>query len=450
MSSQPDHRAEHVQPATTPPKPSSGGGSHQRTKLHRLILADDLTGAFDTAVKFAQGGLRTRVELRDPGTMSTEPRPEVLAYSTDSRMLSPAEAYRRTRAAARVGSDSIFKKVDSTLRGNLGAEIDAVLDLMTSHGAVLSPALPSQRRTVVEGRLLIDGVPVSQTQVARDPVTPVRESHIPTLLAEQSSRSVGTIDLAWVAAGPAAVSDRLTSLLETGATIVVADAVDESDLDCLVEACARTPRPIVLCGSAGLAGALVAERPAALLDQPAGGERVVAVIGSLHPDAIRQAEFLHQETGWPALKLEFRAAVAGGTGWRRWLEGAGRQLANLPTQAQGVVILVAGDAQEAPNAVAERDPREVARALSQRLAEVAEIAIDAIGARSLLLTGGDTTAAVLRRLGAQYVDLACELEPGVPLGRVRGGPHDGLAVATKAGGFGAPDVLRHAAGQMTA
>jgi uncharacterized protein YgbK (DUF1537 family) len=427
-----------------------GGEAGTPEKLRRLVLADDLTGAFDTGVKFAAGGLRTSVQIQDLGRRSAEPWPEVLAYSTDSRMLPPAEAYRRTRAAARLfGSEGIFKKVDSSLRGNLGAEIDAVLDLMPSHGALLCPALPSQRRAVVEGRLLVDGVPVSQTQVAGDPVSPVRQSHIPTLLAEQSQRTVGTIGLACVAAGPADVSDRMSALLQAGATVVVADAVDESDLDCLVKACIRAQHPLVLCGSAGLAGALVAERPGALPDLLAAGERVVAVVGSLNPVAITQADLLHREAGWPALKLELAAAVAGGRVWERWLQRTRMQVADSAVRVQGIVITVAQNAHNAQNPIAGRGAGAVARVLAERLAEVAQVAIDGIGAGGALLTGGDTAAAVLRHLRAQSVELSCELDPGVPLGRLRGGPYDGLAVATKAGGFGDPDVLRRVAWRMS-
>ena len=93
-----------------------------------MVLADDLTGACDTAVKFASGDGSVRLVLSDLRSAAAESGPTgVLAYSTESRALASVEAYRRTRDAAQAtGCRPIYKKVDSTLRGNVGAEIDAL------------------------------------------------------------------------------------------------------------------------------------------------------------------------------------------------------------------------------------------------------------------------------------------------------------------------------------
>jgi uncharacterized protein YgbK (DUF1537 family) len=412
--------------------------------LRYAVLADDLTGACDAGTKFALEGLSVRLELGEPDASTGD----VLVYNTESRMLPPREAHDRLRAAARAtlaaGASTIYKKVDSTLRGSVGAEIEGVLEALPGHSVLLCPAFPAQQRAVVGGHLLVDGIPVSRTALARDPVTPVRESHIPTLLTEQSGRRAGVVDLSCVAAGVEAVIARLRELIDGGATVVVADAMQDSDLHCLAQAAVRMNRGLLPCGSAGLAAALAPHWRDCAGKALAGRReesaltsegRIVAAIGSIHPAAIEQAEVLCREAGWPLVRVDQAAALAGGNVWREWLAAARAKLEAASAQAAGAVLTIE----------AGRQPREVALLFAESLAELAAAALEATEASGAVLTGGDTASAVLGRIGARHVQLLDELEPGIPVGRVLGGRHDGLAVVTKAGGFGRPDALWRAA-----
>ena len=134
---------------------------------------------------------------------------------------------------------------------------------------------------------------------------------------------------------------------------------------------------------------------------------------------------------------------------RRWRAGFPRRA--VPNEPSGVVLVADRDALTAWPEGAHRGPtgREIAGLISERIAEVAETAVELMGARGLFVTGGDTAAAALRRLGADGVELAGELEPGVPFGCVTGGPRAGLFIATKAGGFGGADLLWQAASKLT-
>jgi uncharacterized protein YgbK (DUF1537 family) len=355
------------------------------------------------------------------------------------------EAYRRTRDAAQAtGCRPIYKKVDSTLRGNVGAELDALLDTVPDEAALLCPTLPAQGRSVVGAHLLVDGIPVSRTPIAHDLITPVHHSHIPTLLAEQTDRKIGTVDASCVAAGPDAVAAQLRALVEEDVSIVVADAQSDPDLSCLVQACNHSERLFVLCGSAGLAASLVSgHSPSA--EPPAMVERVVVVVGSLHRVAQTQARTLSGRAGWPLLSLSPRPALNAGDEWAEWCASMRTVLARLVTETSGVVLVADREG------VTDHGPARGASAelISQRIAEVAETAVELMDACGLFVTGGDTAAAVLRRLGADGVELAGELDPGVPFGCVTGGPRDGLFIATKAGGFGEADLLWRATSKLT-
>lgn len=372
------------------------------------VIADDLTGAADAGVQFAAAGLRTRT-LRADWTPQHLAGAEVMIVDTASRGLAATDAYKRVRAATErlhaAGAQIVYKKIDSTLRGPLGAEIDAALDACTLALALVCPAYPATGRTLVDGVLRVEGVPVAQTPAAADPQAPVHESHVPTLLARQSRRPVR-----WLKRHPGHKSITLAAQLralaatyaESG-SIVVCDAQDEEDLAAIVLAAHSVAEgweePPLLVGSAGMARPLAAQLAQRIKKQASAG--VLVLCGSLHPAArtqVRQVE-LAQEPGVSVLTTP-----------------AQRGLHPDPVEAL---------AAEARTWLAEHV------------------------ASGIVVTGGDTLGALLRALQAYGVDLEQEAAPGIPLGRIAGGPWAGLRIISKAGGFGGPNALVDAVQLLT-
>lgn len=136
------------------------------------IIADDLTGANATAALLSTKGFTTMTCL-DNDAKEAE-RFDVVSFSTDSRSVSSAEAYRRVaECVARINPEQtlISKRIDSTLRGNLGAEVDAVIDSFPHLMAIVVPVYPSSGRICVGGSLLVDGIPLQNTAMRNDPKT---------------------------------------------------------------------------------------------------------------------------------------------------------------------------------------------------------------------------------------------------------------------------------------
>ena len=158
-----------------------------------LVLADDLTGALETGAKFAAAGVGAVVLL--PGG-ETADAPAVV-IDTETRHAPPEEAARivesHARAALAAGARLVYKKTDSTLRGNIGAELGALARAAGTE-LVYAPAYPRMGRTVRAGRLYVDGVPVSETAFARDPLDPVRESAVARVLAAQTDAAIRVWD----------------------------------------------------------------------------------------------------------------------------------------------------------------------------------------------------------------------------------------------------------------
>jgi len=388
------------------------------------IQADDLTGACDTGAVFAARGLETVVLL--PGAPPL-PEPEILALDTESRGLSSAEARARARTVATDLAAHrpavLYKKVDSTLRGAVSAELGGALEGSGLHHVFLAPALPAQRRILVDGVLHVDGRRADEDPIASDPAFPVTGASVLALLGIEGPDPVGPIGiipLATVRRGAAAVAARLDRWASTGRGAVVCDA--ETDADLQVLAAAVAGRPALLTGSAGLAAALAARIPATSLKPTARLRRPLLVVaGSGHPATRAQVE-----------RLSSRGV--GGT----WLRGDGTEESQRPR-------LAGDDRFIAARANSASDPSAAREAMAMRLAETTrrhlERAQGASRPGSLLLTGGETAVAVCRALGATGLRLGGEMEPGLAQGSLLDGPFAGVTVVTKAGGFGDADTL---------
>ncbi len=386
------------------------------------IVADDLTGSGDTAVQFVRAGWNTHLSIDGADAALAAPASdtvEVLAVTTHSRALPAREAgevirrnVERLRAA---GVTRLYKKVDSTLRGAFKAEIDAARSAWHSDAiAVICPAYPATGRTLEAGVLKVNGKPVTETSAATDPVTPVTESHVPTLL--------GCAHVAALAGeAPEALAARIA---QAGHTVVV-DARDDADLERLARAIAVLGDRALPVGAGGLAMPLA--RVWAGADQTAA---VVVVVTSQHSAARAQAAALQAagaRTWAPGL-----AQLADEAAWQAWSQPLLDAHAKDGAREAGTLLLLAPEGQRAG-----LDSETVA----ERLGTLAAQAIGASRAAGVVATGGDGARQVLLALGASGIALVDEVMGGVPLGTLTGGTAAGLPVVTKAGGFGTEDVL---------
>jgi D-threonate/D-erythronate kinase len=394
------------------------------------IIADDLTGAADCGIAFTVAGLPTFVSFG--GTKGAPPSARVVALDTDSRALPPATAAERVLAAAlaayRSGSRTLYKKIDSTLRGNVGTEVAAAfraaVEVLGSALVVLSPAFPGTGRTVRDGRVMVNGVPLERTEVW------------------QKSGMTGPSELAAMLslAGLAAAREGLSevrqglreALSSTRAQAVVCDAETEADLLAIARAGAGLSTPVVWVGSAGLArhlpaalGLTAEQRPPEASSWPRGP--VLALVGSRSSVAREQARLLAAEPGVESFVLD-PGTLAGGEADPSWSSAASAVDAALGAGRDALVLIdVSGtiDLDRAPS-------------LATALGRFAAGRAPRIG--GLIATGGDIARAALAAMGASGLHLLGEVEPGVPLGLTDAARP--LPVVTKAGAFGSPSALQ--------
>jgi D-threonate/D-erythronate kinase len=388
------------------------------------IVADDLTGAGDTAVQFVRAGWQTELRLR-PAATSEAPSAHVIAVTTDSRNQTAQEAAGSVSAAVKqlreTGVTHLYKKIDSTLRGQIRAEIHAALDGWVPEAvAVVCPAFPAAGRTIANGNLRVNGVDVAKTAVSTDPVTPVTESHIPTMLGashvgRSSSETVETL------------AERLNS----SGRIVVVDATSEDDLRRLAEALALLGSKTIAVGSAGLARHLASawRMPAA----PA-----VVLVTSLQDAARRQATAVEN-----AGACRFEPAPNDLVDDRAWARLSAKILDQLDETNSTVLLTAPADRSRGLPAalIPQRFAELTARIIAHRAHRAHATHRQRGRISGVVVTGGDGARALVDALGVSAINLRDEVVTGVPIGTLVGGPADGLAVVTKAGGFGDDNAL---------
>lgn len=228
------------------------------------IIADDLTGANDTALQFHLRGANTKILLDSSCTPQEKEGTEVWALSSESRNVEEWEAVSRVEKAVKsfvenFSFDYYYKKIDSTLRGHIAVETLTMLDILGYDAAIIIPAFPQEGRITVGGYHLLKGVPLGRTEMAMDPRSPILESHVPTLLKSQLKDEqkdlIGTIDLKTVMNGAGPILIKINELIKEGKKLIVADSTSITDIEQIALAIKKCDKKLLPTGTA--AGAQV-------------------------------------------------------------------------------------------------------------------------------------------------------------------------------------------------
>lgn len=400
------------------------------------VIADDLTGAADTAIQFCRVSAPVlMVSHQHLFSLDSGFACGALAVHTSSRHLFPAEAAALVRRTGLLISEQgprvVYKKIDSCLRGNVGAEVESLINVLGYESAFVAPAFPAQGRSTLHDVHYIQGVPLALSEMARDRLNPVKSSRLSRLMAIQARCHIGRIDVACLESGSERMRAAVDDLLRQGCRIVTFDSTSQRHLEVIARlACEHFPKTL-LTGSAGLARALVQNLPSKEEPQPQGpailGRRLLFVCGSNSTVLRTQVEFLLRQDRIKRHVL--RPGLQADVGRRHGK--IGRDLAD-----GAVVLQLAPPGTEGPG-ISSASADQAAR-------ELAAMAVTAMRLRrpdGLFISGGDTAAAVLDALGATGIWLHAEIQPGLVLGSLKGGGWEGLAAVIKAGAFGGPDTL---------
>ncbi len=414
------------------------------------VVADDITGSNDIGVMFAKGGMAVKVmSLTDTPVPQDFDGVDVLVINTGSRLdTAEAAAEKSARAAAFLrdqGCDMIHSKTCSVFRGNIGATFDAVQDVLGEGCSMVIAGFPRNGRTTLEGVHYLNGVPVSETNFANDPVTPLKHSRLSALIGQQSVRVCREFTWPWLDKPEEEQRAHLAELRKEAAYVIF-DVRDQADLARIAR---LTGGERNICGSSAICEELPRvwgwneEAPACPEQGEPGGVLILA--GSLTPQTSRQIEALLQ-AGTAAAVLdpaqlldekERAAAVANAASFaEQTLEQGADVLLYAARDTAGV---------RARSAELGISDVEAGRRISLAFEAAARDVRARTGLTRYLVAGGETSDAVSHGLQVRTMRIWQEIEAGVPLMTAQTLDGAQLALVLKSGSFGSDPFLLRAA-----
>jgi uncharacterized protein YgbK (DUF1537 family) len=413
-------------------------------------IADDYTGASDLANTLTRCGLRTVQTIGVPADQLALPEVDAVVVSLKSRSIEAGLAVSRSRAADKWlrghGARHVLFKIcstfDSTDAGNIGPVMDALRADSGDTIVLVTPAFPETGRTVYMGNLFVGSVPLNESPLKDHPLNPMRDSNLVRVLARQSKCKVSLVDLATVARGPEAARARLADLSGKGFGAAIVDAVFERDLETIGNVALDHRVSVGASGfGLGLARALVASgrvKPGAsntISDAPVGGP-AACLAGSCSQATLQQ--IANAEQVMAVLHLDPELVVAGRDEARRALAWAKERIKDGP------ILIASSSTPDQVAALQARHGRDAAgHAIEQAMADIAEGLVQS-GVHRLVVAGGETSGAVVDRLGIPGFLVGAEIAAGVPVLRAVGAKDGEMLLALKSGNFGGADFFSDA------
>lgn len=420
-------------------------------------VADDLTGATTTGVLLARSKARTAVFFNEEAAEKTEGIDELdaILISSNSRPLPANEAYDKVKSATialkKMGVEYFSKRIDTTLRGGVGVEIDAMLDQMKEGTvAVVVPAMPQSRRILVGGYSVIDGVALINTPVAQDVRTPVKENYIPRLLEGQTRRKVGLVTLDKVLAGEEVIEEALAEQKKAGCEVIVVDGITLEDVENIAKACISLRWDVVAVDPGPFTSKLAFYRELISAEEPnippqadETGKTVLIAAGSATPVTKKQMEILCQDPRHVRVSVEPLPLIEGGDVALDEVFKAVNKAAELlesDNQPRAILFETALHG-ELLNLDEEDNKRHYAGGMSANrinagLGMIVSQLLEKVGKEKvagLYTTGGDTMVNVCYQLGVECIEVMDYVIPQTDVGRLVGSKYSGLPVVGKGG-----------------
>ena len=393
--------------------------------LKLLVVADDFTGALDSGVQFASSGASVKVVTYPQYDLSQTEGLDVLIFDAESRHKDSQTAYKIVydfvKRVSDYGVEFVYKKTDSGLRGNIGAELAGAMDALGREEMAFVPAFPAMSRVTRDGVHYINGIPVAQSMFGQDPFEPVKYSNVHEIISSQTDKK----------------------------GIYVYDAETDGDMVAIAGHLGHEGLRLTA-GCAGFAGVLAHVlgyhgKPREVHNMP---EKFVMLCGSVNPvtraqmDYAREHGFVYRalspeqklDAAWPG-SPECKAAA------RKWLGDFGESHAildaNNPDETDATENYIHAHA-----LTIEQVRLNISRAIAGAGRALIDEGLDA----RLMCVGGDTLLALMEAVGVHELIPICEEELGVVLTSFAYSGKN-YYIMTKSGGFGESDLLVKLAGK---
>ena len=409
-------------------------------------IADDFTGATDLCSMLVRGGMRTVQLIGMPTPDLPVPDSDAVVVALKSRTIPARQAVQDSLATLHwlqaAGARQFFFKYcstfDSTEQGNIGPVADALIAALGCGFALVCPAFPTNARTVYQGHLFVGGSLLNESGMEHHPLTPMTDANLVRVLSHQTDGTVGLVPFATVDRGANAIRDAMTQLKERGRRYAIVDAISDTNLIAIGEAAASHA---LITGGSGVAiglaenfrrGGLLSEAidPGALPSIDGAG---AVIAGSCSRATLAQIGYARSHL--PTFELDAFATPDAAALSAAALAWAADRIGDKP------VVIAASAPPEKVAALQARLGRDQASGLIEDAVALIAEGLVARGVRKLVVAGGETSGAVVARLGVRSLRIGAEIDPGVPWTSAEGSGGVGLMLALKSGNFGATDFF---------
>jgi len=408
-----------------------------------IVVADDFTGANDTGVQFSKRNLKSVVITNKDNIRKSLKDCDVLVIDTESRSDGKEDAYKKTYDIGKIikseNINCIYKKLDSTFRGNIGAEISGLMDSLEIKYSILVPAFPSNQRITKNGMVYVKDKLLAETEVTDDPKTPVKESFIPKILSQQTDKSTGIINFDDVKAGRECLKQKVQQYFNDNIQVIIIDALDDTDLDLIASVVTPMKDRSLFVGSAGFAEYL----PKHLIT---GKEKLsnVVIAGSVSEVTRKQIDYACKRLTIRLVEVEIGWLFTGEAHKEKArIMDIIRESAHIGED----IIIRSAPSRELVALSFEQGKEygftrfDVCETISLFLGDIARDIIQSIRIGGILLTGGDTAIKTAQLLNSSGTIIHDEIQPGIPYGYFIEKQYRDIIIVSKAGGFGNEEAI---------
>lgn len=414
-----------------------------REMIKLLVIADDFTGALDTGVQFSKKGIPVLVSTKaDFNLELIDSDIQVLVVDAGSRHIRPAEAAERVRGiAARAknhGVEYVYKKTDSTLRGNIGSELTALMNVYDCSELMFVPAFPKTGRTTINGFQYVNGLPVHETAFAKDPMEPIKNSFIPDIIKRQSDVDVCVVNRDSI--------EKFRVFEHDNKIIFVFDAENDEDLARIGSALKKANKLAVTAGCAGFAEFLpeLLKLESKAVEETDYNSNMLVVCGSINESSLKQIRFAERH-GFGSITLKCEEKLQKGYADTADGQKLIEEIVLRSGGGAGFIIKTVNDRQEADNCddFARKlniDTSKVPLVIARNLGRIVKQVLNQKDVGTIVVFGGDTAMEIMNALGCRGIRPRKEIVPGVAISEVMSDKYK-VNLVSKAGGFGNENVL---------
>lgn len=420
------------------------------------VIADDLTGATTVGVLLARAGISTAAFF-DSEILEMNKNLEAIILSSDSRALSKELARVNVKKALNTlkKQNAIYfsKRIDTTLRGGIGFEVDAMLEELDDDTiAIMVPSMPQSNRILVGGYSIINGVALSKTDVAKDVRTPINETYTPKLYAKQTERKVGQVQLESILAGKEFVKKALVEEREKGATVIIVDAITLEDVELIAQSVLELDWKVLTIDPGPFTERLAVLRGLGTGEKVYPNEEriditkeegnIIVAVGSATSITKSQIEVLSNKSYSSSVSVNPLALVEENKSYEEIEIKSAKVIEKAKLENKKVLIVETAvtssvlDLKETESKYSLKDG-EAAENINKGLGKIVSkvMADEEVGKsiRGLYMTGGDTMVTILRSIGAKGIKLINYVIPQTDLGTIIGGSYEGLTIVGKGG-----------------